>query len=131
MSHNGHEKLPVNAKPGRKTFTDDFKRETIQLIIDGLSASTVTKNQDNGNTNLLYCWKAELITRRPATHPLACDAQHIDPLVVQYYAKECRTVRSKPNRPIRVSAQTIIHDSLRGDLAEGVYPRQNPELLVP
>lgn len=54
---------PVTDKPTRRTFTDDFKREAVQMMIDGQSAASVDKNLGIGNTNLLYRWKAELIAR--------------------------------------------------------------------
>lgn len=59
-------KLPVESKPPRRTFTDDFKRDAVQMLIDGHSAASVSKNLGIGNTNLLYRWKAELIARSGA-----------------------------------------------------------------
>jgi transposase-like protein len=58
-------------KPTRRTFTDELKREAVQMMLDGHSASSVAKNLGIGNTNLLYRWKAELIARSgPATAAL-------------------------------------------------------------
>lgn len=54
-----------NGKPvkkARRTFTKEFKQEAVQMILDAHSASSVSKNLGIGNTNLLYRWKAELVT---------------------------------------------------------------------
>lgn len=50
-----------SAKPTRRTFTKEFKREAVQMVIDGHSASLVSKNLGIKNPNLIYRWKAELI----------------------------------------------------------------------
>ncbi len=54
-------KLPVSTKATRRILTDDFKREAVQMMIDGHSASSVAKNLGIGNTNLLYRWKTEIL----------------------------------------------------------------------
>jgi len=54
-----------NGKPvkkARRTFTKEFKQEAVQMLLDGHTASSVSKNLGIGNTNLLYRWKAELVT---------------------------------------------------------------------
>ena len=48
-------------KQSRRTFTKEFKREAVQMVLDGHSPSSVSKNLGLGNTNLIYRWKAELI----------------------------------------------------------------------
>lgn len=45
----------------RRTFSKEFKQEAVQMLLDGHSASSVSKNLGIENTNLLYRWKAELI----------------------------------------------------------------------
>lgn len=49
-------------KRARRTFTKEFKLESVQMLLDGHSASSVSKNLGIGNTNLLYRWKAELVS---------------------------------------------------------------------
>ena len=49
-------------KRERRTFTKEFKQEAVQMLVDGHSASSVSKNLGIGNTNLLYRWKAELVS---------------------------------------------------------------------
>jgi transposase len=48
-------------KRSRRTFTKEFKREAVQMLLDGHSASLVSENLGIGNTNLIYRWKAEVI----------------------------------------------------------------------
>ena len=50
------------AKRSRRTFSKEFKQEAVQMLLDGHSASSVSKNLGIGSTNLLYRWKAELVT---------------------------------------------------------------------
>jgi len=49
-------------KRERRTFAKEFKQEAVQMLVDGHSASSVSKNLGIGNTNLLYRWKAELVS---------------------------------------------------------------------
>jgi len=49
-------------KRERRTFSKEFKQEAVQMLLDGHSASSVSKNLGIGNTNLLYRWKAELVS---------------------------------------------------------------------
>ena len=45
----------------RRQFTKEFKRDAVQMMLDGHSASSVAKNLGLGNANLLYRWKAEIL----------------------------------------------------------------------
>ena len=45
----------------RKQFTKEFKRDAVQMMLDGHSASSVAKNLGLGNANLLYRWKGEVV----------------------------------------------------------------------
>ena len=54
-----------NSKPAKRTrrsFDRDFKLQAVQMMLDGYSASSVSDNLGIGNTNLLYRWKAELVS---------------------------------------------------------------------
>ena len=50
-----------SSKRSRRTFTKEFKQEAVQMVLNGHSAPSVSKNLGIGNTNLIYRWKAELI----------------------------------------------------------------------
>ncbi len=56
-----------NGKPNvtrtRRTFSKEFKQEAVQMLLDGHSASSVAKNLGIENTNLVYRWKAEILTQ--------------------------------------------------------------------
>jgi len=51
----------TKTKPARRIFAKEFKEEAVQMLLDGHSASSVSKNLGIGNTNLLYRWKAEQV----------------------------------------------------------------------
>ena len=46
-------------KQARRSFTDEFKREAVALLLDGHSASSVAERLGLANTNHLYRWKQE------------------------------------------------------------------------
>ena len=56
------------AKSTRRTFSDEFKRDAVQMLLDGHSASSISKNLGIENTNHLYRWKAEQLA---ASGPVA------------------------------------------------------------
>jgi transposase len=41
----------------RRQFTDDFKRDAVQMLLDGHSAPSVVERLGLSGTNLLYKWK--------------------------------------------------------------------------
>jgi transposase len=51
----------IRKKRERRTFTDEFKRDAVQMLLDGHSAPSVAKNLGLKNTNLLYRWKAKFV----------------------------------------------------------------------
>ena len=48
-------------KRPRRAFDREFKEQAVQMMLDGLSASTVSNNLGIDNTNLLYRWKKEIL----------------------------------------------------------------------
>jgi transposase len=44
-------------KPGRRVFTQEFKSEAVQMLLDGHTASSVAERLGLSQTNLLYRWK--------------------------------------------------------------------------
>lgn len=46
-------------KQPRRSFTAEFKREAVALLLDGHSAISVADRLGLSNTNLLYRWKQE------------------------------------------------------------------------
>jgi transposase len=44
----------------RRTYSQEFKAEAVQMLLDGHSAESVAKNLGLSRANLLYRWKAKL-----------------------------------------------------------------------
>ncbi len=56
-------------KPVRTTsrqFDDEFKRDAVQMLLDGHPAASVVERLGLSGTNLLYRWKHELLSERIA-----------------------------------------------------------------
>jgi len=47
----------------RRVFTDDFKREAVEMLLDGHSAGSIATRLGLSGTNLLYRWKREQLER--------------------------------------------------------------------
>ena len=49
---------------GRRTYTQAFKEEAVQMVLDGHSAESVTKNLGLSSASLLYRWKSTLLGKQ-------------------------------------------------------------------
>ena len=58
--------LPVRAP--RRVFSPEFRREAVQMMLDGHTAASVAGRLGLAGTNLLYRWKREQLER---TGPVA------------------------------------------------------------
>ena len=59
------------SKRARRTFTKEFKLEAVQMILDGHSVSSVSKNLGIGNRNLLYrCLRRFIILMALIPNPI-------------------------------------------------------------
>jgi transposase len=47
----------------RREYTDEFKREAVQMLLDGHTASSVSERLGLSGTNMLYRWKREQLER--------------------------------------------------------------------
>ena len=56
------------SRVARRRFGDEFKREAVQMLLDGHTASSVAERLGLSSTNLLYRWKREQLER---TGPVA------------------------------------------------------------
>jgi transposase len=45
----------------RRVYPEELKKEAVQMLLDGHSASSVAHNLGIGHTSLLYRWKAEIL----------------------------------------------------------------------
>lgn len=55
-------------KMSRREFSEEFKREAVQMLLDGHTASSVCERLGLSGSNLLYRWKREQLDR---TGPVA------------------------------------------------------------
>ena len=56
----------------RRQFTDEFRREAVQMMLDGLSAPSVADRLGLASPNLLYIWKQRLLKQ---TGPVAASLE--------------------------------------------------------
>jgi transposase len=60
---------PEAAAPSnRRVFTDEFRREAVQMMLDGHTAASVAERLGLASTNALYRWRREELER---TGPVA------------------------------------------------------------
>ena len=53
----------ARARSKRRAFTDEFRREAVQMMLDGHTAASVAERLGISGTNLLYRWKREELER--------------------------------------------------------------------
>jgi transposase len=61
-------KLESAKRRPRREFTEEFRREAVQMLLDGHSAASVAERLGLAGTTLLYRWKREQLER---TGPVA------------------------------------------------------------
>jgi transposase len=54
-------KTTKKREPQRRVYPEELKKEAVQMLLDGHSASSVAQNLGIGHTSLLYRWKAEIL----------------------------------------------------------------------
>ena len=63
----------------RRQYSDDFKSEAVQMLLDGHSASSVASRLGLSGTSLLYRWKANfLLDSGPAATALDARVQELE-----------------------------------------------------
>jgi transposase-like protein len=55
--------LEPSSRAPRREFTEEFRREAVQMMLDGHSAASVAERLGLSGTNLLYRWKREHLER--------------------------------------------------------------------
>lgn len=56
-------KKPFRKPRSRQSYTDEFKAEAVQMMVDGHSAASVAERLGISQVNLLYRWKALAVSR--------------------------------------------------------------------
>ena len=51
------------AAVGRREYTDEFKREAVQMLLDGHRAKSIAERLGLSGTNVLYRWKQQQLER--------------------------------------------------------------------
>lgn len=65
--------------PKRRQFTDEFRREAVQMMLDGLSASAVAERLGLADPTILYIWKKKFVTRAgPVVGTLEDRVRHLE-----------------------------------------------------
>jgi len=55
--------LEPSSRAPRRQFTEEFRREAVQMMLDGHTAGSVAERLGLSSTNLLYRWKREHLER--------------------------------------------------------------------
>ena len=56
-------KAGKSESPSRRVYTDEFKQEAVQMLLDGHSAGSVCERLGLSGTNLLYRWQKEALKK--------------------------------------------------------------------
>lgn len=80
---------PPKSPPPRRQFSDEFRREAVQMLLDGHSAVSVAERLGLSGPNLLYRWKAQQLHQ---SGPLASS---LDDRVRELEAELVRVTRER------------------------------------
>jgi transposase len=61
MSRGKRERVQEKPRRKRRRFTEEFKAEAVQMLLDGHAAGSVCERLGLSSPNLLYRWKQEAI----------------------------------------------------------------------
>jgi transposase len=63
----------------RRQFTDEFRREAVQMMLDGLSASAVAERLGLTDPTILYIWKKKFVAQAgPVAGTLEDRVRHLE-----------------------------------------------------
>ena len=64
---------------GRRQYSDELKAEAVQMVLDGHSAASVASRLGLSSTNVLYRWKAKVLSESgPAASALEARVQELE-----------------------------------------------------
>lgn len=61
MSKQPSERVKKDSRKARRRFTDEFKAEAVQMLLDGHSAASICERLGLSGPNVLYRWKQQAI----------------------------------------------------------------------
>jgi len=67
MSKVREDAAAANGGRPRRKFTEEFKQDAVQMLLDGHSASSICQRLGLTSPNLLYRWKRKRTTSSPAS----------------------------------------------------------------
>ena len=70
MSKKSSGRSNEEVRRGRRRYSQEFKEEAVQMLLDGHSAASVAERLGLSGPNLLYRWKRELIGQAGKTASL-------------------------------------------------------------
>jgi len=63
----------------RRQYSDELKAEAVQMLLDGHSATSVASRLGLSGTNILYRWKAQMLSESgPAATALEARVQELE-----------------------------------------------------
>lgn len=72
-------KKSARLNEGRRRYTEDFKDEAVQMLLDGHTAPSVKDRLGLSSVNLLYRWKQEHLSRSgPAATTLEARVKELE-----------------------------------------------------
>ncbi len=60
-------------KTGRKRYSEELKREAVQMLLDGYSATSVASNLGISSPSLLHNWRRKYVTESPVWQKNSAD----------------------------------------------------------
>ena len=89
--------------PPRRRFSDEFRREAVQMLLDGHTASDVADRLGLSGPGLLYRWKAQHLRRSgPVAAALDDRVQHLEGL----FPRSFSGTLIPDHDPLRTSGRT-------------------------
>lgn len=67
MSKGREDAAGSNGGRPRRKFTEEFKQDAVQMLLDGHSASSICQRLGLTSPNLLYRWKRQRASQGPAS----------------------------------------------------------------
>ena len=75
----GQKPTPARKRASRRRFTEEFRRDAVQMLLDGHSAASVARRLGLSSPTLLYGWKKKSLLRAgPAARTLGDRVHHLE-----------------------------------------------------
>ena len=79
MSEKQSRRVTEGQPSGRRRYTEEFKAEAVQMLLDGHTAASVCERLGLSGVNLLYSWKKKLLARGgPAAESLEARVRQLE-----------------------------------------------------